>query len=154
MAEQKLSKTIRAASAVNLRYSADLLNLGRDYLKAFSTALTQPDDQETATPEPSTARPPLLLAGHAGETAHAAFAINGTANMDSDLIFRIDGDFADSKLSVEPKRIPAGLDGQQIVRISGKIGPKTETDKDYVGGVIIEGVEHRVTDFVLRKMMK
>ena len=35
MADHKLSNTVRNASAVNLKYSADLLNLAREYVRAF-----------------------------------------------------------------------------------------------------------------------
>lgn len=61
MADRKLSETIRSATSVNLKYSADLLNLGREYVRAFTSALTEGASQDAATQD--TARPPLLLAG-------------------------------------------------------------------------------------------
>jgi len=153
MADQKLSNTIRNASAVDLRYSADLLNLGRDYVKAFAAALTQPDEaraDDSASQEP--ARPPLLLAGRAGETANAAFALNASSKMDGTITLQINGDFGDSKVSVDPDTLSLEDGGEKIVRIIAKVGRKTPADTDLVGEVVIPELNHRVTGFVLRRL--
>jgi hypothetical protein len=149
MAERKLSETVRSASAVNLKFSAELLNLGREYVRAFTTALTEGQTER----QPETRRTPLLLAGKAGETANAAFAIGNPGNFKGTVTLSTTGDFADTKVTVEPERL--ALDeatGEIIVRILAKIGSKTETGVDYGGTVLIPEMDHRVTDFVVRRL--
>ncbi|MGA0616151.1 hypothetical protein [Paracoccus sp. KR1-242] len=149
MADRKLSETIRGASAVNLKYSAELLNLGREYVRAFTSALTEGN----GAPEPETQRPPLLLAGRTGETANAAFAIGNRGAMKGTVTVSVSGDFADTKVSVEPERLALDNAAEEIiVRILARIGPKTESGKDYIGTVLIPEMDHRLTDFVLRKL--
>lgn len=149
MADRKLSETIRSASAVNLKYSAELLNLGRKYVRDFTSALSevQPDRE----PEPR--RPPLLLAGKAGETANAAFAIGNPGSLKGTVTLSVTGDFADTKVTVEPERLSfdEGAD-EVVVRILARIGRKTEPGTDYAGTVLIPEMDHRVTDFVLRRL--
>lgn len=149
MADRKLSQTIRNASAVNLKFSADLLNLGRDYVRAFSAALTTP--QPETRPEPS--RAPLLLAGRTGDTANAAFAISNSGKLTGTVTLQLTGDFADSKLSVDPERISFDDDkSDRVVRIIAVVGPKTEVGRDYSGTVLIPELDHRITNIVLRKL--
>lgn len=149
MVERKLSETIRSASAVNLKYSAELLNLGREYVRAFTSAISE--GETTREPEPR--RPPLLLAGKAGETANAAFAIGNSGNLKGTVTLTVEGDFADTKVTVDPERL--SLDsggGEVIVRILAKIGRKAEAGQDYTGTVLIPEMDHRLTDFVVRKL--
>lgn len=149
MADRKLSQTIRNASAVNLKYSADLLNLGRDYLRAFTAALTSPGP--AGKPEPS--RAPLLLAGRTGDTANAAFAISNSGKITGAVTLQVTGDFADTQITVEPERISFDDDkSDRVVRIIAVLGSKTEVDRDYTGTVLIPELDHRITNFVLRKL--
>ena len=158
MADHKLSNTIRNASAVNLRYSADLLNLGRDYLRAFTAALSQPEEEEqptaagSATARAAPARPTLLIAGHAGETANAAFTLNGSAKTAGKISLRVSGDFGDTKVTVDPETISLSGEGETIVRILAKIGKKMPADVDHVGSVTIPELDHQITQFVVRKL--
>ena len=150
MAERKLSETIRSASAVNLKYSAELLNLGREYVRAFTSALS---DVQDAVREPETRRPPLLLAGKAGETANAAFAVGNRGNLKGTVTLTVTGDFSDTKVTVEPERLALddGAD-EVIVRILAKVGRKTETGRDFTGTVLIPELDRRLTDFVVRRL--
>lgn len=151
MADRKLSNTIRSASAVNLKFSADLLNLGRDYIRAFSAALTttEPD----APSRSDTTRTPLLLAGRNGDTANAAFAISNSGKLRGTFTLQLTGDFADTRIIVDPERISFDDEkSDRIVRLLAEIGPQTEIDKDYVGTVIIPELDHRITNIVLRKL--
>lgn len=155
MADPKLSKTIRSASAVNLRYSADLLNLGREYIKAFSSALTQSDDDpEPGTPKKPAPSPPLLLAGHAGETANAAFMLNGSSKTAGTISLQVSGDFADSKVSIDPQSVALDSKGEKVIRIIARIGRKMPADVDHIGTVTIPEMDHQITQFVLRKLPK
>lgn len=154
MADRKLSDTIRSASAVNLKFSAELLNLGREYVRAFSSALTE-GFPETREGREEARRAPLLLAGAEGETANAAFTINNPGTLKGTVTLAVTGDFADSKVTVTPERL--ALDeqtGETVVRILAKIGKKAEVCKDYTGTVLFPEMDYRLTDFVVRKLPK
>ena len=154
MAEIKLSDAIRSASAVNLKYSAELLNLGREYVRAFTAALTAGQDvREPETRAPDQSRPPLLLAGKAGEIANAAFAINNPRSLKGTVTLDVTGDFADTTVTVEPESLrleDAG--GEIIVRILAKIGRNAVPGTDYTGTLLIREMNHPVTGFVVRKL--
>ena len=153
MVDRKLSSTIRKASAVNLKYSADLLNLGRDYIRAFSAALTEQVKDDAGRDDESVARPALLLAGRAGETANAAFAIGNSDRLSGTVTLQVTGDFADTKVSVEPAQVSFDEEGDKIVRILAKVGRKTTpVETDMAGTVLIPELDHRVTGFVLRRL--
>ncbi len=154
MADRKLSETIRSASAVNLKYSAELLNLGREYVRAFSTALSDGLPQ-TGEGKEEPRRAPLLLAGQEGETANAAFTINNPGSLKGTVTLSVIGDFADTKVTVTPERL--ALDeatGETVIRILAKIGKKTEIGRDYTGTVLFPEMDYRLTDFVVRKLPK
>lgn len=154
MADRKLSDTIRSASAVNLKYSAELLNLGREYVRAFSSALSD-GLPETGGGAEEPRHVPLLLAGTEGETANAAFTINNSGNLKGTVTLSVMGDFADTKVTVTPERL--ALDeatGETVVRILAKIGKKTEVGRDYTGTVLFPEMDYRLTDFVVRKLPK
>lgn len=149
MADRKLSNTIRGASAVNLRYSAELLNLARDYVRDFADAVTAPARDEPDTPR---SRPTLLLAGRAGEVANAAFALNGSGKIKGVVTLKVEGEFADSEVRVEPERLSFDEEGEKIVRILARIGKEMPSGTDYPGAVVIPEFDHRITGFVLRKL--
>jgi hypothetical protein len=151
MSNNKLSDAVRNASSVNLRYTASLVSLAREYVKALSDAITQgASDTEDDQEKPSGA--PLLLAGKMGETANAAFTVSGGANLPETLTLSTQGDFSDTKVWVEPSSLSLRNGTQPIVRIMAKIGRKTEAGKDYPGEVVIEEMNRKVTDFVLRRL--
>lgn len=150
MAEKKLSDTIRNTSAVNLKFSAELLNLGREYVRAFSSALT---DGQPEPEQKEERRPPLLIAGKAGETANAAFAITNPGTMKGTVTLAVSGDFSDTKVTVDPERLSFdGGEDEIVVRVLAKIGRKTAMGQDYTGTVMFPEMDFRVTDFVIRKL--
>lgn len=149
MADRKLSNTIRGASAVNLRYSAELLNLARDYVRDFADAVTAPVREEPDTPR---SRPTLLLAGRAGEVANAAFALAGSGRNKGTVTLKVEGDFADSEVTVEPERVTLTEGGEAIVRILARVGKQMPAGTDFPGAVVIPEFDHRITGFVLRKL--
>lgn len=150
MADRKLSNVVRNASAVNLKYSADLLNLARDYVRAFTAAVTTPNAETGA--KGSASRPPLLLAGRSGETANAAFAISSSGKLTGTVTLQVTGSFEDSQVRVEPDRISFADNGEKVVRILAKVGKKMPADTDFTGAVVIPEMDHRITQFVLRKL--
>jgi hypothetical protein len=151
MADRKLTSTIRSASALNLRYSADLMNLARNYIRDFSEALSSVQEVEDSTPVQPTGAP-LLLAGRVGETANAAFAIRNSEKLTGTATLQPTGDFDDCIVTVDPERISFDEPGEKIVRILVVIGQKMPAGKDFLGTVKIKEFDHRITNFVLRKL--
>jgi hypothetical protein len=152
MSGNKLSDTIRNASTVNMRYTARLLNLGREYVKAFSDALTAGAGDAENGSESKKPGAPLLLAGRTGETANAAFTVSGGSNLPSTLTLKVNGEFGDTKVWVEPDTLSLQDGKAEITRILASIGRKTEAAKDFGGEVVIAELNRKVTDFVLRKL--
>ena len=83
-----ISDIIKNTTEVNLRYSATLLNLSKDYIKSFNEALTSKgsyqneESDKSSTDSSDTKQIPLIVAGHKGERANASFAVNNTSQMD------------------------------------------------------------------------
>lgn len=152
MSGSKLSDAVRSASTVNMRYSAKLLNLAREYVKAFTDALAAGVDDGGAPADDKPSSAPLLLAGHSGETANAAFTVRGGANLPSVLTLRVLGEFADTKVWTEPASLSLQDGKAEVVRVMAKIGKKTEADHDVPGSVTLAELDRKVTDFVLRKL--
>jgi hypothetical protein len=152
MSGNKLSDTIRSASTVNLRYSAKLLNLGREYVKAFTDALAAGATDVAENGDGKKPGAPLLLAGKSGETANAAFSVRGGPNLPATLTLKVTGEFGDTKVWTEPAQLSL-VDGKaEITRIMAKIGKGTEAEMDFSGSVMIAELDRKVTDFVLRKL--
>ncbi len=154
MPDRKLSDTIRSASAVNLKYSAELLNLGREYVRAFTSALSE-GLPETGEGKAEPRRAPLLLAGQEGETANAAFTVTNPGTLKGTVTLAVSGDFADTRVSVTPERLALEeATGETVVRLLATIGKKTEVGRDYTGTVLFPEMDYRLTDFVIRKLPK
>jgi hypothetical protein len=149
MADRKLTSTIRSASAINLRYSVDLVNLARNYVRDFSSALTTAEDEPAPAPSSGAT---FLLAGRADETANAAFAIRNSAKLTGTVTLQVTGEFEDSKVTVDPERISFDEEGEKIVRILAVVGKKLAVGQDFVGAVTIPELDHRITNFVLRRL--
>jgi hypothetical protein len=152
MSGNKLSDTIRNASTVNMRYTARLLNLGREYVKAFSDALVAGASDAENGGSGKKPGAPLLLAGRTGETANAAFSVSGGASLPSTLTLKVNGEFGDTKVWVEPETLSLQEGKAEITRILARIGKKTEPNTDFAGEVVIAEMNRKVTDFVLRKL--
>jgi hypothetical protein len=165
MANLRLGDIIKSATEVNLRYSASALNLSKDYLKAFARAVTnedtpeQPEDREPeAGPEPGSGtksesrRPPLIVAGRRGDVANAAFAVNNTSQMSGTVTLQAVGDFADTKVSVDPETLTLKNGEGAIIRVLASIGNKTPVDVDHPGMVVIPELGLQVAEFVVRRL--
>lgn len=169
MTNLRLGDIIKSATEVNLRYSASALNLSKDYLKAFARAVTnedtpeQPDNKEPeAGPEPGpepgpgtkseSRRPPLIVAGRRGDVANAAFAVNNTSQMSGTVTLQAVGDFADTKVSVDPETLTLKNGEGAIIRVLASIGNKTPVDVDHPGMVVIPELGLQVAEFVVRRL--
>jgi hypothetical protein len=166
MSNLRLGDIIKSATEVNLRYSASALNLSKDYLKAFARAVTNesppegPDDQEEAAagPEPGprpsseTRRAPLIVAGRTGDTANAAFAVNNTSQMSGTVTLQAVGDFAGTKVTVDPETLTLKNGEGAIIRILAAIGKQTPVDVDHPGIVVIPELGLQIAEFMVRRL--
>ncbi|MEM7059632.1 MAG: hypothetical protein AAF557_18765 [Pseudomonadota bacterium] len=154
MSGKKLSDVIKSASAVNLKYSANLLNLGREYVSAFTDAMQETlDDEVEGAPGPAAqARPPLLLAGRAGEMANAAFTMTSSSGPGGKVTLKAVGDFGDTKVSIDPADVTIENGKEVLARVMAKIGRKMPAGVDHVGAVMCEELDSKIADFVIRKI--
>jgi hypothetical protein len=168
MKNSRLSDIIKGATEVNMRYSATLLNLSKDYLKAFSEALSEdrqtvdkpegepqpPQEQPKSAPEKeaTAARSLLLLAGRKGEKANAAFAVNNTSQMSGSVNLEVVGDFPGCKVVTDPEVLSLKNGEGCIIRILADIGARTPVDTDHPGSVVIPELGITIADFVIRRL--
>lgn len=162
----RFSDILKNATEINLRYSASLLNLSKDYIKAFSGAITQKeasdgddsgdqdDDQAKTKTETKTEtkRIPLIVAGRKGEKTNAAFAVNNTSQMEGTVTLRAVGEFADSNIKIEPETLSLKNGEGAIIRILATIGKKLSVEEDYRGTVVIPELGLQVAEFVVRRL--
>lgn len=168
MNDQKISDIIKGAAEINLRYSASLLNLSKEYLSEFTKVVrdreenTEADDSEVKTatgtekntvPAQSTQNPGLLLlAGRKGEIANAAFAVNNTSQMSGSVSLQLKGDFANCHVTTEPENLTLKNGEGCIIRIIAKIGSKMPVDADHTGSVVIPELGLTIADFIIRRL--
>ena len=147
-----LAGLIRGAAAVNVRYTASLVGLARDYVEALSETLSQGPREAAPANGARPTSAPLLLAGRAKETVNAAFTIGGGPNLPATLTLSVRGDFGDTKVWVEPGTLSLRDGKAAITRIMATIGAKTAADTDVAGEVMIEELNRKLTDFVVHKL--
>jgi hypothetical protein len=152
MDNTKLSDLVKSAVKVNLNYSASLLTLSKDYIKAMSDALTNPSAQQPDGDNTTPARIPLIIAGRAGEIANATFAVHNTSGVRGSISLQIQGEFEGIELSVDPATLDMEIGANELVRILATITTKTPIDKDMSGVVIIPELGLRVAEFVVRRL--
>lgn len=154
MSNQRLSDIIKHTTEVNLRYSANLLNLSKDYLKAFGQAVVESEqDQDQGDGVKATPRPTqLLVAGTQGEVVKSAFAINNTSALAGTATLKVMGDFGDSEVSVEPDTLTLKTGESAIVRIVARIGAQTPVEAQQPGAVIVNELGISVAEFVVCRL--
>lgn len=161
MDNSKLSELVKSAVKVNLQYSASLLDLSKDYIKSMGTALSSgvATEREQTSPEANTqtqdktsARIPLIVAGRAGETANATFAVHNTSGIKGTVSMQFNTEFEGVSLEVEPSELTLDVGGSEFVRILAKITNKTAIDTDMPGFVLIPELGIKVAEFVVRRL--
>lgn len=155
MESVKISNLVKNAVKVNLNYSASLLTLSKEYIKAITDALAgagenQPDKPSSSTS--ATTRIPLIVAGRAGESANATFALHNTSGIRGSISLQIQGEFDGATLEVDPPKLDFEVDANEMVRILAKITAKAPVEKDMVGVVIVPELGLRVAEFVVRRL--
>lgn len=150
MESAKLSDLVKNAVKVNLNYSASLLTLSKEYIKAMTDALSNGTTEQPETSAP--ARIPLIIAGRAGEKGNATFAVHNTSGIRGSISLQIQGDFEGVELDVDPAKLDLDVDANELVRILATFTSKAPVEKDMTGVVIIPELGLRVAEFVVRRL--
>lgn len=152
MDNTKLSDLVKSAVKVNLNYSASLLTLSKDYIKAMSEALTNPTAAQPDSDDAAPVRIPLIIAGRAGDLANATFAVHNTSGVRGSISLQIQGEFEGVELSVDPAKLDLEIGANELVRILASITSKAPVGKDIAGVVMIPELGLRVAEFVVRRL--
>lgn len=150
MESAKLSDLVKNAVKVNLNYSASLLTLSKEYIKAMTDALSNGTTDQPEANAPT--RIPLIIAGRAGEKGNATFAVHNTSGIRGSISLQIQGDFEGVELDVDPAKLDLDVDANELVRILATFTSKAPIEKDMAGVVIIPELGLRVAEFVVRRL--
>lgn len=150
MESAKLSDLVKNAVKVNLNYSASLLTLSKEYIKAMTDALSNGITEQPETSAPT--RIPLIIAGRAGDKGNATFAVHNTSGIRGSISLQIQGDFEGVELDVDPAKLDLDVDANELVRILATFTSKAPIEKDMAGVVIIPELGLRVAEFVVRRL--
>lgn len=150
----KLSDIARNVTEVNLRYSASVLNLAKDYLQVMKDAvMVVPDEDEAgANIKRPAASAPLLVAGRKGEIANAALSVNNKAGRDGKVMVTCRGDFGRAKVWADPETLEIKNGTQATVRVMAKIDTSLPVDEDVPGDLFIPELNKKIADFVVRRL--
>lgn len=154
MNNQKLTDIIKNATEVNLRYSATLLNLSKDYLKAFGQAVTEGQVGDAAAGQTRPAPKPtqLLIAGTKGELVKSAFSINNTSDLEGTATLEVMGNFGDTDISVEPESITLNTGESAVIRVITKIGGDLPVETQQPGVVVVKELGLPVAEIVVCRL--
>lgn len=156
--KSKLSDMARGATEVNLRYTATLLTLSKDYLRALSDSLMtnlndeEPDiaGQRTTRNRPKSA--PLIVAGRKGEVGNAAFSISNTSGRDGSVTVSCRGDFGGAKVWTDPQKLSLKNGDQATLRILAEFDNSIPVGEDQPGNVYLPELNMQVAEFVIRRL--
>ena len=162
METERLGAALKDAADLSVRYYAGLLKLSTDYLQSLAslvsvagTGLSQP----AAAPVPPSAgaaavppRPPLLLAGKAGEDAVAAFLIENTLASQVTARVAIQGMGAAAHAAAQPPVVSLAPGEQCVVQLRVRIDPAIEPGRDHVGELSVPELASRTIPFVVRRL--
>lgn len=154
----RITNLLKGAVELNLRYTSTLLHLSKDYLRDASVVLADgpvPDP----TPKPGgdggptpPSRQPLLIVGHAGETASAAFAISNPSDRLMNVHLVVQGELGERVVSLDPAELALEPGKNAIVRILARLDDQLPVDKDHVGTVVAPGLIHQGVPFIVRRL--
>jgi len=160
----RVSELLKGAVELNLRYTSTLLHLSKDYLKDANDVLTRgpspepepptvdPDEPAPNEPGKPPARPALLIVGRAGETGHAAFAVNNPGEKDMSVHLIVQGELDERVVQVEPARLALKQGEGAIVRILARIDEKLPVNQDLLGSIVAPGLSNQGVPFIVRRL--
>lgn len=139
---------LKSGAELNLRYASALMDLSRGYLRDI-TEIVRRDPAPPVTPAPA-ARPPLLLAGRAGELANAAYAISNPTAQDMPVQLQLQG--GPAGVRIEPERFTLAPGASAVVRLLVPVSEAWPVDQDQVGHVVAPGLSAPAVAFLVRRL--
>jgi len=176
METERLSEALKGAADLSVRYYAGLLKLSTDYLQSLATlvsaagvgiaepaaaahaAQTAASGQTAATGQPAAAgqaappRPPLLLAGRAGEDATAAFLIENTLADRVMARVAVQGSGLAARALAQPEVVSLGPGEQCVVQLRVRVDGTIEPGRDHFGELSVPELASRSIPFVVRRL--
>ena len=155
----RVTGTVKNVVAVNLRYASLALNLAKEYIKAFESAVREgvsSTDEAASAGEGGTQKPtmrsPILLVGELDQEATGAFALNNTSDKDLNVALIVQGELDPAQVQITPASIKLAPRTSVIVRLQVKLNDALEEGRDYVGAVLVPGLSTQVVEFVVRRL--
>ncbi len=156
MAEKnRLSDMARGATEVNLRFTASLLNLSRDYLRTMRDTLMEkaaPEDADDGSEPQPVGDVPMLIAGRRGETGNAAFTVSNASKRDGAVTLECRGEFGGAKVETDPQKLEMKSGEVATVRVLAGFDASLPLGEDVAGSVVIPELDRTVARFVLRRL--
>ena len=156
MVRDRMIEAIKGAAEVNLRYSAIVLKLAKEYVKELdgvvrndAAPVANGADQSVATSE---RRPPILLVGQAGSEATGAFILNNTADTELNVGLVVQGELGPLEVTLDPARFVIAPGDSAVVQIRAKLNESMEIGRDHAGAVIAPGLAAQPITFVARRL--
>jgi hypothetical protein len=153
---ERVIETVKNVVAVNLRYTSLLLNLAKEYIKAFEGAVREgvasPDTTDTADGGRPPRRPPILLVGELGQEATGAFALNNTSDKELNVALVVQGELDPAQVGIAPAAVKLAPGTSTIVRLKVRLSDALEEGRDYVGAVGAPGLSAQFVEFVVRRL--
>jgi hypothetical protein len=160
---ERLVDAVKGVVAVNLRYTSLLLNLTKEYVKAFEGAVREGVSSQTepAAPaaaagepagQPASRRTPILLAGELGEEASGAFALANTSDKELNVNLVVQGEFDDAEVRINPSALVLAPGANATIRLKLTLTSALEESRDYFGAVLAPGLSTQAIEFVVRRL--
>jgi hypothetical protein len=166
---ERLVDAVKGVVAVNLRYTSLLLNLTKEYVKAFEGAVREGVSAQTgpaapvapAAPaaaagepagQPASRRTPILLAGELGDEASGAFALANTSDKELNVNLVMQGEFDAAEVQINPSSLVLAPGANATIRLKLALTSALEEGRDYFGAVLAPGLSTQAIEFVVRRL--
>jgi hypothetical protein len=160
MSGDRVAEALRGAVDLNVRYVTALLKLSTDYLQSLGSLVGAVGGAGAAGPQAATAAPagrappvpPLLLVGHAGEEARAAFLVHNAlaGPVTAQVVVRGEGSAA--RAIAEPATLALDPGREAVVTLRVMLDAAVPTECDHPGEIAIPGLSARTIPFVVRRV--
>ena len=157
--DRRVTGTVKNVAAVQLHFASKALNLAKEYVKAFESAVRagiSSVDEAASTGEGGTqsaaTRPQILLVGELDQEATGAFALNNTSDRDLNVALVVQGELEPAQVQIIPASVMLLPGTNTIIRLKVKLGSALEEGRDYVGAVLAPGLSTQAVGFVVRRL--
>ena len=162
---ERLADAVKRVVAINLRYTSLLLNLTKEYVKAFEGAVrdgmstrsdaagsTPPAAQAAPEGAPASRRTPILLAGEIGEEVTGAFALANSSDKELTVNLLVQGQLDPGDVQLNPSALTLAPGTNATIRLKVKLTSALDEGRDYLGAVFAPGLSTQAIEFVLRRL--